>query len=193
MRTFDRKLATARRGRPRSDASRQAILQAALDLIVDVGYRNTTIEGIAARAGTGKQTIYRWWRGKAEVVLEAITLSAARDIPLPDTGNLHDDLLAFLKATYAAGRRPGRLPVLRALMAEAQLDPEFGAAFDAQFLRRRREALADVLHRYPDQLRDVPVEVAVEVVFGVLWYRILATHGPLNAALARELTALLTA
>jgi hypothetical protein len=83
--------------------------------------------------------------------------------------------------------------VLRALMAEAQLDPEFGAAFDAQFLRRRREALAEVLRRYPDQLRDVPVEVAVEVVFGVLWYRILATHRPLNAALARDLTALLTA
>src|SRR6266571_4735410 len=108
MRRFDRKLATAQRGRPRSDASRQAILQAALDLISDVGYRQTTVESIAARAGTGKQTIYRWWHGKAEVVLEAINASVDRDIPLPDTGDLRGDLRAFLEATFAAGRRHGR-------------------------------------------------------------------------------------
>ena len=180
------------RGRPRSDQSRQAILQAALDLVAETGYRDVTIEGIAARAGTGKQTIYRWWRRKADVVLEAINATATREIPLPDKGNLHDDLLAFLKATFAAGRRPGTAPVLRALMAEAQLDADFGAAFDEMFLRRRREALTDVLRRHPGELRDVPVRVAVEVVFGVLWYRILTRRGPLDAALARDLTKLLT-
>ena len=180
-----------RTGRVRDERARDAVLAAALTLARhDLG--GTTVDTIAGRAGVGKQTIYRWWRGKAEVVLEAINLSATRDIPLPDTGSLRGDLLAFVEATFAAGRRPGRLPVLRALMAEAQIDPEFGAAFDVQFLRRRREVLAEVLRRHPDEMRDIPVEVAVEVVFGVLWYRILATHGPLNSALARELTALLT-
>src|SRR5882672_2645606 len=77
------------RGRPRSDESRQAILRAALDLV-------------AARAGTGKQTIYRWWRGKADVVLDAMTADAARKIPVPDTGDLRADLQVFLDATFAA-------------------------------------------------------------------------------------------
>ena len=192
MNGHDRNLTATTRGRPRSDQSRQAILQSALDLVAEIGYARVTIEGIAARAGTGKQTIYRWWRSKADVVLEAINASATREIPMPDTGSLREDLLAFLNATFAAGRRPGTVPVLRALMAEAQLDPDFGAAFDEKFLRRRREALAAVLRRHPGELRDVPPRIAVEVVFGVLWYRILATRGPLNATLARELTTLLT-
>lgn len=178
-------------GRPRSTQSRESILQAALDLVSETGYRATTIDAIAARAGTGKQTIYRWWRNKAEVVLEALNESAEREIPTPDTGDLRGDLHAFLQATFAAGRRPGTVPVLRALMAEAQFDAAFREVFDQQFLRRRREVLANVLRRHPDQLRGVTVPVAVEVVFGVLWYRVMATHRRLDGALARELTRLL--
>jgi AcrR family transcriptional regulator len=178
------------RGRPRSDLSRQAILRAALDLVAEVGYRSTTIEAIAARAGAGKQTIYRWWPGKAELVLDAVTADAAREIPVPDTGAVRADLTAFLAATFAAARRPGVLAQLRALMAEAQLDPDFGAALDERFLRSRREALAALLRRHPDELR-VPVTTAVHTVFGVLWYRILTRQGRLDATLVRELVTLL--
>jgi AcrR family transcriptional regulator len=186
----DRTSHTPRRGRPRSDASRQAILQAALDLVAEVGYRAATVEGIAVRSGTGKQTIYRWWHGKAEVVLEAMTVDAAGVIPVPDTGDLRADLRAFLDATFAAARRPGTTSVLRALMAEAQLDPQFRETFDARFQRSRRNALTTLLRRHSDQLR-VPVAMAVETVFGVLWYRVLATHRRLDAALARDLVELL--
>jgi AcrR family transcriptional regulator len=186
-----RKAEFDRRGRPRSDESRQAILEAAFELVLEVSYANTTIEGIAARAGTGKQTIYRWWRGKADVVLEALTANAAKQVPSPNTGSLRGDLLRFITATFAAGRKPGTLPVLRALMAQAQLDPAFAVAFRERFLRSRREALAEVIRHHPDDIR-VPEEVALDVVFGVLWYRILATHAPLNSELAAELTTLLT-
>jgi len=178
------------RGRPRSDESRQAILRAALDLVADVGYRDMTVEAIAARAGTGKQTIYRWWRGKADVVLDAMTADAARKIPVPDTGDLRADLRTFLDATFAAARRPGVIPVLRALMAEAQLDPDFGTAFDTGLLQSRREALATLLRRHPDDLR-VPVTTAVHTVFGVFWYRLLTNRGRLDATLTRELVDLL--
>lgn len=178
------------RGRPRSDLSRQAILQAALDLIAEVGYRNTTIEAIAARAGAGKQTIYRWWPGKADLVLDAVTTDAARVIPVPDTGDLRADLTAFLDSTFAAARRRGVLPQLRALMAEAQLDPDFGAAFDERFLNSRRTALTSLLQRHSDEL-SVPVTTAVHTVFGVLWYRVLTRQGRLDATLTRELVTLL--
>ena len=178
------------RGRPRSDESRQAILRAALDLVAEVGYRDMSVGAIAARAGTGKQTIYRWWRGKADVVLDALTVDAARKIPVPDTGDLRADLRAFLDATFAAARRAGVIPVLRALMAEAQLDPDFGTAFDTGLLQSRREALATLLRRHPDDLR-VPITTAVHTVFGVFWYRLLTNRGRLDATLTRELVDLL--
>src|SRR4051812_2052510 len=89
----------------RSDRSRRAILDAALALVGEVGYNRLTIEAIAARAGVGKQTIYRWWPSKAAVLLDA-SLALAGDVPegegrpgLPDTGDLAADLKRVLRAT----------------------------------------------------------------------------------------------
>src|SRR5882757_8904543 len=104
----------------RSQATRQAILDAALDLVGERGYAQLSIEGIAARAGAGKQTIYRWWPSRADVVLDALLDVAASRIAVPDEGSLHADLNAFLAATF---RQRGQRPVLVGLMAEALLDP----------------------------------------------------------------------
>src|SRR3954471_7262811 len=93
----------ATQGRRRSNKSHKAILQAALDLLEQDGYRALTIEAIAARAGVGKQTIYRWWPSKAAVVLEAFTVNAATQIPQPNTGSLQQDLQKFFAATLHAG------------------------------------------------------------------------------------------
>ena len=68
-------------GRPRSEASRQATLMAALELAAEIGYGRLTIEGIAARAGVGKQTIYRWWPSKADILLEAGAAKAGLRVP----------------------------------------------------------------------------------------------------------------
>lgn len=109
----------------RSERSRRAIYDAALDLVTEVGYPKTTIEGIAARAGVGKQTIYRWWSSKAEVLMEAfldLSEQAAREAgpepayAIPDTGDLAADLKAVLRLTvdqlkdprFEALPRPGR-------------------------------------------------------------------------------------
>ena len=167
-------------------------MQAAHDLVGEIGYRDTTIEAIAARAGAGKQTIYRWWAGKADLVLDAVTKDAAREIPVPDTGDLRTDLTTFLNATFAAARRPGVQPQLRALMAEAQLDPDFGTTFDERFLQSRRHALATLLRRHAAELR-APVTTAVHTVFGMLWYRVLTGQGRLDATLTNELVTLLVA
>ena len=77
---------TGRRpGRPRSEAARQAILTAAQEELLARGVGELTIEGIAARAGVGKQTIYRWWPSKADVVLEAMR-AGRRPHPRPRRG-----------------------------------------------------------------------------------------------------------
>jgi AcrR family transcriptional regulator len=183
-----------RPGRRRSEQSRLAILSAAIDLVAEVGYARLTIEGIAARAGTGKQTIYRWWPSKADVVLEALADKADLQVPIPDEGSYRADLRAFLVASFAYGRKWQLADVLRGLMAEAQIDPEFGQRFREGFLLRRRAALAVITDRA--QARgELPPGVragtVADIVFGVIWYRTLATHEPLADELADELVTVL--
>jgi AcrR family transcriptional regulator len=182
-------------GRPRSEASRQATLAAALDLAAEIGYGRLTIEGIAARAGVGKQTIYRWWPSKADILLEAGAAKADLSVPVTDHGSYRADLRAFLKASYRMAGEPRLAGVLRALMAEAQIDPEFGERFRAAFLERRRAALAVITDRARERgdlpERPSPGTVA-DIVFGTIWYRTLATRQPLDDRLVDDLVALLT-
>jgi len=179
-----------RPGRKRSEQSRLAILTAAYELVAEIGYARLTIEGIAARAGTGKQTIYRWWPSKADVVLDALATKADLHIPIPDEGSYAADLRAFLLASFALGNQSSLIDILRALMAQAQIDPEFWQRFRDGFLQRRRDALGVITGRA--QARgDLPPGVSpgtvADIVFGVIWYRVLATHELPGSALADEL------
>jgi AcrR family transcriptional regulator len=179
-----------RPGRKRSEASRTAILAAAIGLVSEVGYAALTIEGIARRAGCGKQTIYRWWPGKADVLLDALGAKAVLYVPVADRGSYRADLRAFLEASFALARQPQVTGILRALMAEAQVDEEFGERFREAFLQRRRDALAQIVTR-ARQRGDLPAGLSpgtvLDLVFGVIWYRTLATRQPLDQALAGEL------
>src|SRR3954454_16328192 len=106
-----------RPGRKRSEESRLAILAAAAELTAEVGYAGLTIEGIAARSGTGKQTVYRWWPSKADVLLDALMTKAEMHIPIPDEGSYAADLRGFLTASFTLGRDPRVIDIQRALMA----------------------------------------------------------------------------
>lgn len=182
-------------GRPRSETSRQAILTAALELTAETGYAGLTIEGIAARAGVGKQTIYRWWPSKADVLLEAGAMKADLHVPVTDHGSYQADLRAFLHASYRIANHPQFADLLRTLMAEAQINPEFGRRFRAAFLERRRDALAVITDR-ARQRGDLPrrpdPRTIADIVFGTIWYRILATHQPFDTRLVNDLVGILT-
>jgi len=166
-------------GRPRDEQAKRAIHEAALDLLVAHGYGKLTIDGIARRAGVGRQTVYRWWPGKADVVLDALTTRAALEIETAD-------LTSFVRATFAVA--PRYVPSLRGLMAEAQLDPGFGERFVDQFLGSRRAVLMDLVGR---ELPDVDPEHAADVVFGTLWYLVLTRPASLTAAYGDRVLALL--
>ncbi|HEY3559082.1 MAG TPA: TetR/AcrR family transcriptional regulator [Kribbella sp.] len=185
-----------RPGRKRSEESRLAILAAAFETVAEDGYAALSIERIAARSGVGKQTIYRWWPSKADVLLEALTFKADLYIPPPAGDSYAADLRAFLQASFALARNEKVLAVLRALMAEAQIDEGFGNRFREDFLQRRREALGQVLDR-ADARGDLPTTIApalvIDLVFGTLWYRVLAAHRRLDEDLVDELIAVLGA
>ncbi|MGR6914594.1 TetR/AcrR family transcriptional regulator [[Actinomadura] parvosata] len=177
-------------GRPRSEEARKAILRAALDLCARDGYQGVTMKGIAEAAGSGRQTVYRWWQTKAQVLLEALTDVLAEQVaPTPDSGDPRADLVAFLEQTFTLARGvAGQIVV--GLMADAQSDPELSADLRARIIGPRRAALRAVLARGALPA-DVDLELAVDLVFGVMWYRLLNRHADVNEGLAEEMAALL--
>lgn len=153
-------------GRRRNEAARQAVLDAALRLFrEDPG---VTVAAIAAEAGVGKQTLYRWWPTKYAILLEAFVDMGRAVVPEPDTGTLDGDLTAFLKATFAP--LDDVAPLLRTLMAEAQRDPGILATLQ-DFTEGRRTVLRGILGRHDVTGDDA--ESAIDQVYGVLWYRLL--------------------
>jgi AcrR family transcriptional regulator len=148
-----------------------------------------TIDTIAAAAGVGRQTIYRWWPSKGAMLLEALAERAAAEVPAPATGTLAGDLAAFVRATFRAAGPDGTRAALRATMAEAQRDPAARALME-EFVARRRRALRDVLTAARDEIApDADLDLAVDQVFGVLWYRCLVGGAPLDDAAADRLAA----
>ncbi|MFC9286176.1 TetR/AcrR family transcriptional regulator [Streptomyces sp. NPDC057052] len=175
----------------RSERSRRAIYDAALALVAEVGYPRTTVEGIAARAGVGKQTIYRWWDSKADVLLEAfldLGSQAAREAggepyAIPDTGDLAADLKAVLRATVDQLADPRFEAPSRALAAEGVVDQEVGRRFTAQLLEPNLRLYADRLRaaQRAGQVRpEVDPRIALEFFVSPLAQRWLQYTGPIS-------------
>src|SRR5829696_3322985 len=122
----------------RSEEARQAVLEAADDLLVERGFAGVTIEGIAARAGVAKQTIYRWWSSKVDVLLDTFIDDMAEHLTPPDHGDLGRDLRAHLGrlADFLAQSDPGA--VFRALAGQAQHDPDLAARLRSDYLGQQR-------------------------------------------------------
>jgi AcrR family transcriptional regulator len=180
-------------GRRRSDQSHQAILQASREVLEEVGYRALTIEAIAARAGVGKKTIYRWWPSKAAVVLEALTMHAEVQVPFTDTGSLQGDLLTYFKLSFS-GLQGKSATALSGLAAEAQLDPEFAQEFQRVFIVPRKQELVEFLQRglqRGELAPDTNLEVLADLIYGAKWYRFLLYPAPLDETFAREIVKLI--
>jgi AcrR family transcriptional regulator len=178
----------AKAGRKRSDAAHRAILDATWGLLAERGYGALTIEAVAKSAGVGKQTIYRWWSSKGELVLETVAVSAKARVSAG--ASLRKGLEAYLSSLARSVRGPdGAAHVLSGLMAEAQLDPKFAVKFQERFLAPHRDALLSILRHHQDATTHA--EVLVDMALGVIWYRVLTGGPELNddatSQLARDL------
>jgi len=175
----------------RSEASRRAILTAALELVGEVGYAKLSIEGIAARAGVGKQTIYRWWPSKGTVLFDAFLSLAegqdGQDTALPDTGDLEADLKTVLRATADELNDPRHDEPMRALNIEILQDPVLAAAYaerlDGPMKELKKERLRSAQHA-GELPGDLDLDLAVEMLWGPLRTRWLERGGPLTHAYA---------
>ncbi|MGA4861480.1 TetR/AcrR family transcriptional regulator [Streptomyces lavendulocolor] len=183
----------------RSERSRRAIYDAALALVGEIGYAKTTIEGIAARASVGKQTIYRWWPSKAAVLLEAFVdlgvqaneaLGGDAESEIPDTGDIEADLKLVLRATVDEMNDPRYDAPSRALAAEGVVNPELGARFVEQLLEPQLQLYVKRLSaaREAGQVRpEIDPRIALELFVGPLTHRWLLRTAPLTHAYADSL------
>jgi AcrR family transcriptional regulator len=182
-----------RPGRPRSEQARRAILAATLELAAELGPRGLKMDAIAKRAGVSKETLYRWWRSKTDVLLEALSTRGDETIPIPDTGSLERDMRTFLRSTVATAE-PTTLLLLRALAAEAATDHATAQLIRDGFLVHRRAALDTILARAVKRREITKSQAAIilDLVYGSLWYRLIFDVGPLDASWADAVTRALT-
>ena len=181
--------APAQKGRPRSAECHGAILDSVLQLMNKEGYNAVTIEGVARHAGVGKQTIYRWWGSRAELILEAFANHAADMVPTPDRGSLREDLEVFMNAGFKRLFRDYGA-IMRGLMADAVLDPDFNKILREAFILKRRAATRVILERGVERgeiSKEADLELMIDMLFGPVWFRLLVQHAKLDAAFARQL------
>lgn len=184
----------------RSEASRRAILDAAIDLVVSTGFEALSIEGIARRAGVGKQTIYRWWPSKGAVFLDAFLerrVEQRSDFPLLeplDTGDIATDVRRLIGAEVAHLTAPGVEAPYRALVVALQADPELAAQALERLIRPSMARVTDWLaaaQRRGDVRTDLDLDVAAELMLGPLFQRWMLRTGPLDDAYAQALAGVL--
>lgn len=171
-------------GRQRSNSAREAVLRATAEILDEQGYGKITIEGVSARSGVAKSTIYRWWKSKPMLVMEAQSEAVARRMPEPDTGSVEADLIAFTAELYRVVEFPLRVEALRGMMAEAQLDAEFAGRF-REWVQSRRKVVSDILSRgmaRGELAPDLDLDLATDLIFGPFWYRLLVGHTVLAPA-----------
>ena len=180
-----------RRGRPRSEASRKAILRAASELLLEHGLHAISMDAVAERAGASKATIYRWWPSKELLALDALFSDwAPATGPGYDTGSLAGDLLALTLpwARQLAAKPYGR--VIAALITSAQSDPQFAEVYRARFLQPRRDP-ARVIFHHAIERGEIPaetdIEVALDLLYGPFYHRILHGHAQLTDRFTRAI------
>ena len=177
-------LVAAPRGRPRSQAARKAVLAAAEELLLDRGLPGVSMDAVAERAGVSKATIYRWWPTKETLALDMLYNEWTKVTPQKyESGSLRADLLALLTAwsRLASGRPYGR--VVAALLMEGQTDPAFSAEYQRRLVEPRRDQARAVFLGAVER-GEIPaetnVEVAIDLLYGPLYHRLLHGHAPLD-------------
>lgn len=181
-------------GRPRSLEADQAIRRAVIDALAEESYDGLTIEGVAARAGCGKATIYRRWPSKSALVIDAIAACKDAGVELPDTGSARDDLLASVRGLLRSMRTSDVGRVLPALVVELARNAELADSFRERFVLPRRARLREILVRGVDrgELRpDLDLDLVTDALVAVFQHRLLFTGMAVDEGLPDRLVDML--
>lgn len=170
-------------GRPRDARHDHAILEATLGILQEQGYRGVTIEGVAARAGVARPTIYRRWPSKPAMVVAALVRSDRLALPAPDTGSLRRDLIAVQRHQVELMNSPDARRVTAGLIADLADDPELADTYVSQYLAPRRATVWQVLQRGVDRGEldpDADFAFVYDLLVGPLFMRAVVWGQPLR-------------
>lgn len=159
----------------------QRVLAETLGLLQTQPYDRVTMEAVAEAAGISRQTLYRRYASRQVLILAALAQLGEEEVNVRRTGNRCRDVEDFLARTFTQLRRMDG--PIRALLVQAQSDAASREALRTGLVAHRREALAHLLHSLPD------VPMRIDIAFGVMWYRFMIGHAPLDRTLARDLAA----
>jgi AcrR family transcriptional regulator len=175
------------RGRPRSEKARLAILAAAGDLMLSGGLAAATMDAIAARAGVGKATIYKWWPSRGAVALDGFLDRVAGTLAIPAGLSTSEALTWQIGALVTLFRDTTAGPLMRALVAAAQSDPDIARSLRERWLAPRRAVTLEILHSGVErgEIRPgIDVEAVMDELFAPVYYRLFFGHGLLDDELA---------
>ncbi|HEX7977959.1 MAG TPA: TetR/AcrR family transcriptional regulator [Gemmatimonadaceae bacterium] len=175
-------------GRPRDRVAHAAILQAAIDLTREVGYDALAIEAVAARAGVGKATIYRYWPNKELLMAEAVD-GIVRSIPPAATGKVEGDLMIYMGATMSMLQDPATPPLLSGFIAAMQRSSLIAERIRNGFAGSMRTGMRGALERgiqRGELAADMDVGLALDLLEGSMLYRSLISGEPITEAYTRE-------
>jgi len=165
-------------GRPRSEQARLAILRSTLKLLGKHGFSDLTIEEVAAHAGVGKATVYRWWPNKAALIADAFASSTTRALHFPDTGSVFSDMSQQMRQLVKVFRsRRGR--IVSAILGGGQSDKDLIAAFRERFLLPRRLEAYSTLRRgirRGELRKDIDMDLLLDSLYGPIYMRFLIRH-----------------
>ncbi|WP_264024145.1 TetR/AcrR family transcriptional regulator [Mycolicibacterium pyrenivorans] len=173
----------ARRGRPRSQAARTAVLRAAADLALDGGPAAATVEAIAKRAQVSRTTIYKWWPSAAAIVLEGLLDTVRDSITRPPGSTAVEAVTHHVGSLNSILADPAVGPLLRNVIAASPADPAIERALLDQWITPRRAAVAATLREAVDRgelSADVDIEVAVDALVSPPYYRLVFGMAPLD-------------
>ncbi len=177
-------------GRPRSEESKAAILEATWQLLKTMTLRDLSIEAIARASGVGKTTIYRWWPSKAAVVMDAFSEKVSPEIQFPKnlsaTAAIAKQMAALVKAFSGEYGR-----IVAQIIAAGQADPDVLASYRDRFLSPRRAAAKAIVQQGIESGEfnpDIDIELAIDILYGAIYFRLLVGHLPLDSQFARELS-----
>ncbi|MGW3347160.1 TetR/AcrR family transcriptional regulator [Nonomuraea rubra] len=169
--------------RRRSDDRTETIMQAVLDLALETGYAKLSMEAVAARAGVGKDTIYRRWPSKGPLFLDSL-LSLNQDVlDYPDTGDVLADLRQQIHAAVDLLANPPWGPLYRALIGEAQHNPAVATGLNDRFIRPQAGRTIARIKAAQEQGQvspDFDLDLAMAILSGPLYFQLLITHEPLT-------------
>jgi AcrR family transcriptional regulator len=179
-----------RRPPQRSVRAEAAILEATRELLIEVGVHGLTVEGVAARAGVAKTTVYRRWRSKEELALAVLLEMVNEIVAVPDLGYVRDELVALVNVAVRILGKTLMGRVMQGLVSDLTANEELGKAFREQVVSLRLAEVRRLIQRgiARGELRpDVDAVLVHELLFGPVYYRLLLSGGKLDGRLAERI------